>query len=128
MVCCNRLEFSDGHSVRQENTMKRLTVTIAVALGLSCIGNAAVAMEKYTVNLTNGFAVVAFVGHSPTELAQAQREASKWEGRRHVGLGPQSIAAVAIDASETLATTPAQPASRLPPLDAGRNVADVQSH
>lgn len=108
--------------------VKRLIVTTTMALGLACISSAAAAAEQYTMDLSNGFAIKAFVAHSPAELAQVKREVQRWEGQRHVGLGPQSIVAVAIDDSEGVATTRAQPISSPQALNPGMNVADVQSH
>jgi hypothetical protein len=49
------------------------------------------------VNLHHGFALVAFIGHTPAEYAQAQRAAKMWEARRELGLGPQTITAQAFD-------------------------------
>lgn len=81
--------------------MKRL-VAIAVAVaGLAAIGTANAAQpETYTLNLHNGYEMLAFVGNTPAEYAKAQRLASRWEGQRHLGLGPQTIVARAIDNTE----------------------------
>jgi hypothetical protein len=78
--------------------MKRLMVT-ATLLGLASAASALHATDRHLVNLHHGFAILGIVAHTPAEFAQAQREADAWEGRRHLGLGPVSIAAIAIDAS-----------------------------
>ena len=107
--------------------MKRLIVTATITLGLACIGNA-VATERYVVDRYDGFAVMGIIGHTPAEFAQAQREAHRWEAQRHVGLGPQSITAVAIDGSDAVATTHGRPAKPMQSIDSGASVAEVPSH
>ena len=80
--------------------MKRLLIGATLAVGLTCVGTAAIAHEdKQIVELDNGFAVLAIVAHSPVEFAKAQREARMMEAQRRVGLGPQTIVARAIDES-----------------------------
>lgn len=80
--------------------MKRLIIASAVALGLACVGSASAAQyETYTTDLHYGYELVVFVGHTPAEFAKAQLAANRWEGQRHLGLGPQTIAAVAVDDS-----------------------------
>jgi hypothetical protein len=87
--------------------MKRLMVGATLALGLTCIGTAAIAHEdKQIVELYNGFAVLAIVAHSPAEFANAQHEARMMEAQRQVGLGPQTIVARAIDESPRIVATP----------------------
>lgn len=78
--------------------MKRPLLTAAF-LGLAGTASALHATDRHLVNLHHGFAILGIVAHTPAEFAQAQREANAWEGRRHLGLGPVSIAAIAIDAS-----------------------------
>ncbi len=53
--------------------------------------------------LNFGYRLMVFVGHTPAQYANAQRAAGNWEERRHVGLGPQTIAAVAVDESAGVA-------------------------
>ncbi|MGH8156897.1 MAG: hypothetical protein ACREPQ_02150 [Rhodanobacter sp.] len=99
--------------------MKRLMIGAALAVGLTCIGTAAIAHEdEQIVELDNGFAVLAIVAHSPAEFAKAQLEAKMMEAKRQVGLGPQSIVARAIDQSPHIVAIPAIGA---------RAVASVQS-
>ncbi|OOG59345.1 hypothetical protein B0E48_00445 [Rhodanobacter sp. C03] len=75
-------------------------IATTALFGLACVGSASAAQyETYVTDLHIGYELVAFVGHTPAEFAKAQRAASSWEGRRHVGLGPQTIAAVAVDDS-----------------------------
>ncbi len=84
--------------------MKRLIVAATVAFGLVCASSAnAAKYDTYTANLNFGYGLMVFVGHTPAEYANAQRAAGNWEGRRHVGLGPQTIAAVAVDESAGVA-------------------------
>ena len=88
--------------------MKRLILGATLAVGLTCIGTAAIAHEdEQIVELDNGFAVLAIVAHSPAELAQAQREASMMEARRQLGVGPLTIVPRAIDESSRIVATPA---------------------
>ncbi len=88
--------------------MKRLMIGATLAVGLTCIGTAAIAHEdRQLVELDNGFAVLAIVAHSPAEFAKAQHEARMMEAQRRVDLGPQSIVARAIDESPRSVTTPA---------------------
>jgi hypothetical protein len=108
--------------------MKHVIVTAAITLGLACITNAAGATERYVVDRFDGFAVMGIIAHTPAEFVQAQREAQRWEARRHLGLGPQSITAVAVDASNEVATTRGQPTKLMQAIRAGTNVADVLSH
>lgn len=90
-------------SVCREELMKRLIIVTATALGLACAGGASAAQyETYTTDLHYGYELMVFVGHTPAEFAQAQRAANRWEGQRHLGLGPQTIAAVAVDDSSGL--------------------------
>ena len=87
--------------------MKRLMIGATLALGLTCIGTAAIAHEdEQIVELHNGFAVLAIVAHSPAEFAKAQHEARMMEAQRQVGLGPQTIVARAIDESPRIVATP----------------------
>lgn len=84
--------------------MKRLIIAATVALGFVCVSNAnAAKYETVTTDLRIGYQLMAFVGHSPAEYAQAQRAANMWEARRHLGLGPLTITAVAIDNSAGVA-------------------------
>ena len=105
--------------------MKRLMLT-ATLLGLAGAVGAPHATDRHLVNLHHGFAILGIVAHTPAEFAQAQREAAAWEGRRHLGLGPISIAAIAIDASplppDATAAAGTQPA-RVPAAPAGEEVA-----
>lgn len=88
--------------------MKRLMIGVTLAVGLTCIGTAAIAHEdEQIVELDNGFAVMAIVAHSPAEFAKAQHEARMMEAQRKVGLGPQTIVARAIDESPHIVATPA---------------------
>jgi hypothetical protein len=87
--------------------MKRLMIGTTLAIGLTCIGTAAIAhTDEQIVELDNGFAVLAIVAHSPAEFAMAQREAKMMEAQRQVGLGPQTIVARAIDESPRIVATP----------------------
>ena len=87
--------------------MKRLMIGATLALGLTCIGTAAIAHEdEQIVELHNGFAVLAIVAHSPAEFAKARHEARMMEARRQVDLGPQTIVARAIDESPRIVVTP----------------------
>jgi hypothetical protein len=87
--------------------MKRLMIGATLAVGLTCIGTAAIAHEdKQIVELQNGFAVLAIVAHSPAEFVKAQQEARMMEAQRQVGLGPQTIVARAIDESPRIVATP----------------------
>jgi hypothetical protein len=87
--------------------MKRLMIGATLALGLTCIGTAAIAHEdEQIVELHNGFAVLAIVAHSPAEFAKAQHEARMMEAQRQVGLGPQTIVARAIDESPRIVAAP----------------------
>ncbi len=85
--------------------MKRSILMATVFMGLAGVCNTASAenshLARYVVSLNNGFAVMGIVAHTSTEFAQAQREANLWEGRRHVSLGPHSIAAVAVEVHGT---------------------------
>jgi hypothetical protein len=101
--------FPAGNSGRLEDITKRLIVTTAITLGLASICNTAIATERYIVDLSNGFAVMGIVAPSPAELVKAQREAVLWENQRHLGLDPQTIAAVVIDNSAEVAATRVQP-------------------
>lgn len=81
--------------------MKRPLIVIAAIAGLAVASAASAAQpETYQIDLSNGYAMVAFVGNTPAEYAKAQRLANRWEGQRHLGLGPQTIVARAIDNSE----------------------------
>lgn len=83
--------------------MKRLIIASTAVFGLACVGSASAAQfETYTTDLHNGYELMAFVGNTPAEFAKAQRAANMWEGQRHLGLGPQTIAAVAVDNSSGL--------------------------
>lgn len=88
--------------------MRRLMIGATLAVGLTCIGTAAIAhTDEQIVELDNGFAVLALVAHSPAEFAMAQREAKMMEAQRQLGLGPQTIVARAIDESPRVVATPA---------------------
>ncbi|WP_139350889.1 hypothetical protein [Rhodanobacter sp. C01] len=88
--------------------MKRLMIGATLAIGLTCIGTAAIAhTDEQVVELDNGFAVLAIVAHSPAEFARAQREAKMMEAQRLLGLGPLTIVARAIDESPQTVATPA---------------------
>lgn len=88
--------------------MKHLMIGATLAIGLTCIGTAAIAHEdQQIVELDNGFAVMAIVAHSPAEFAKAQREARMMEVQRQLSLGPQTIVARAIDESSKIVATPA---------------------
>jgi hypothetical protein len=88
--------------------MKRLMIGATLALGLTCIGTAAIAHEdEQIVELDNGYAVLAIVAHSPVEFAKAQREARMMELQRQLHLGPQTIVARAIDESTQTVIAPA---------------------
>lgn len=94
--------------------MKRLMISATLAVGLTCIGTAAIAHEdEQIVELDNGFAVLAIVAHSPAEFAKAQREARMMEAQRQVGLGPQTIVARAFYESPRIVTRPAISAGTL---------------
>ncbi len=83
--------------------MKRLIIAASVALGVACASSASAArLETYAINLHFGYGLIAFVGNSPAEYARAKQAADNWEGRRHLGLGPLTVAAVAIDNSAGL--------------------------
>ncbi|AIF49438.1 hypothetical protein [Dyella japonica] len=84
--------------------MKRTMISMVVALGIACIGQANAAVETYTVDM-NGYVIVGFVGSTPAEVAQAQRLARNWEAQRHLMLKPQSMKAVAIRQSPIDALT-----------------------
>lgn len=100
--------------------MKRQMIRVTLAVGLTCIGTAAIAHEdQQIVELDNGFAVLAIVAHSPAEFAKAQREAKMMEAQRRLVLAPQTIVARAIDESPHIVATPAISA---------RTVAVVQGH
>lgn len=84
--------------------MKRLIGTSALVFGLVCVGSVQAAnFETYSVDLRNGYELVAFVGNTPAEYAKAQHMAKMWETQRHLGLGPQTITAVALDNSTGVA-------------------------
>lgn len=84
--------------------MKHLIIATTVALGLVCASSAnAAKYETITTDLSFGYQLMAYVAHSPAEYAQAQRAAKMWEARRHLGLGPLSITAMAIDNSAGVA-------------------------
>ncbi|WP_266151090.1 hypothetical protein ISN76_20265 [Dyella halodurans] len=87
--------------------MKRLIIPAVIALGFAFIGQANAAIETYTVDL-NGYVVVAFVGATPAEVAQAEHLAKSWEAQRHLMLKPQSMKAIAVRQSATVALTQAQ--------------------
>ncbi|RDI99400.1 hypothetical protein DVT68_00615 [Dyella solisilvae] len=87
--------------------MKRLTISMLVALGFACIGQASASIETYTVNM-DGHTVVGFVGATPAEVAQAERLARNWENQRHLMLKPPSMKAVAIRQSPSIALTKAE--------------------
>lgn len=81
--------------------MKRLIIATTALFGLACVGSASAAQyETYVTDLNFGYELVAFVGHTPAEFAKAQRAANRWESQRHLGLGPQTIAAIAVDDSK----------------------------
>ena len=91
--------------------MKRLMIGATLAVGLTCIGTAAIAhTDEQIVKLDNGFAVLAIVAHSPAEFAMAQREAKMMEAQRQVDLGPKTIVARAIDESPQIVAAPAMSA------------------
>lgn len=112
--------------------MQRSIVTIAIAVGLACAANAAVAaqpkLQRQTINLTNGYAVTALIAHSPAELALAQLQAKRQEGRRHAGVGPQTIytMAVAVDELEGIAAITPHAAGGAQTPAPGANVADLR--
>jgi hypothetical protein len=108
--------------------MKHLIVTATIGLSLACIANATTATERYVVDRYDGFAVMGIIAHTPAEFVLAQREAQRWEAHRHLGLGPQSITAVAVDASDEIATTRGQPAKLIQAVSSGTSVAGVLSH
>ena len=84
--------------------MKRLIVAATVAFGLGCATSVSAAQyETYTAELGLNHQLKALVGHTPAEFAQAQRAATRWETRRRLGLGPQSIVVRAVDASSGMA-------------------------
>jgi hypothetical protein len=87
--------------------MKRLTMSVVIALGFTCIGQASAAVEAYTVDM-NGYMAVVFVGAMPGEVAQAEHLAKNWEAQRHLMLKPQSMKAFAIRQSPTVALTQAE--------------------
>ena len=79
--------------------MKRLVIATATVLGFAG-ANSLVAAEQLLVNSPDSnYQVMVFVGHTPSEYAQAKRQANAWEGRRHLGLGSMSVGAIAIDAT-----------------------------
>ncbi|MBQ4856041.1 hypothetical protein IMW82_15330 [Rhodanobacter sp. B2A1Ga4] len=83
--------------------MKRLIIATSIVLGLACAGSVSAAQyETYTTNLHYGYNLMVFVGHTPAGFIQAQHAANRWEGQRHLGLGPQTVAAVAVDNSSGL--------------------------
>jgi len=78
--------------------MKRSVLAMCAAVCLGCVGGASAAeYQTHMVDLHHGYAMVAFVGHTPAGYAQAQRAAKMWEARRVLGLGPQTITARAFD-------------------------------
>jgi hypothetical protein len=84
--------------------MKRLIVAATVAVGLAAASSASAAQyETYTAELGFNHQLKALVGHTSAEYAQAQRAANSLETRRRLGLGPQSIVTMAIDASAGVA-------------------------
>lgn len=84
--------------------MKYSILAATVALGLACADSAsAVPYETYSVDLHFGYGLRALVAHSPAAYAQAQRDADRAEGARHLGLGPQTIVTVAVDHSAGMA-------------------------
>jgi hypothetical protein len=87
--------------------MKPWTIPLVAALGFTGIGQANAAVEAFTVPM-NGYVIVAFVGATPAEVAQAQRLAKRWEAQRHLMLKPQSMKAVFIRQSPTDALTQAE--------------------
>ena len=87
--------------------MKRLMIPVVVALGLACTGPVSAAVEAFTVDM-NGYTVVAFVGATPAEVAQAEHLAKNWEAKRHMMLEPQTMKAVAVRQSPTVALTEAE--------------------
>lgn len=84
--------------------MKPLTIPLVAALGFTGIEQASAAVEAYTFPM-NDYVIVAFVGATPAEVAQAQRLAKRWEAQRHQMLKPQSMKAVFIHQSPTGALT-----------------------
>jgi hypothetical protein len=87
--------------------MKLLMIPMVVGVGFAYVGQASAAVETYTVPM-NGYVVVGFVGATPAEVAQAEHLAKSWEAQRHLMLKPQSIKAVAIRQSPTVALTQAE--------------------
>lgn len=87
--------------------MKRLMIPAVIALSFACIGHANAAVEAYTVDM-NGYVVVAYVGATPAEVAQAEHLAKNWEAQRRMMLRPQSTIAVAARQSPTVALTQAE--------------------
>lgn len=86
--------------------MKYSILAATVALGLACADSAsasAAQYETYSVDLHFGYGLRALVAHSPAAYAQAQRDADRAEGARHVGLGPLTIVTVAVDNSSGMA-------------------------
>lgn len=84
--------------------MKYLIVAATVALGLACADSASAAQyETYQVDLHFGYGLRALVAHSPAGYEQAQRDAERAEGARHLGLGPQTVVTVAVDNSAGVA-------------------------
>jgi len=92
--------------------MKRALIPTLIALGIVFAGQASAAVEVYTVDL-NGYAVVGFVGNTPEDFAQAQRDARNWEIQRDLDLKPQSMKAVAINESQATAMTDQQLANAI---------------
>jgi hypothetical protein len=92
--------------------MKRALLPTLVALGIVFAGQASAAVETYTVDL-NGYAVIGFVGSTPEDFAQAQRDARNWEIQRELDLKPQTMKAVAIDESQNTAMTDSQLANAI---------------
>jgi hypothetical protein len=87
--------------------MKRLMIPVVVAIGFACMEQAHAAVEALTVDM-NGYVIVGFVGATPAEVAQAERLAKNWEAQRHMMLRPQTMKAVAIRQSPTVALTEAE--------------------
>jgi len=84
--------------------MKYLIVAATVAFGLACTTSVSAAQyETYKVDLHFGYGLRALVAHSPAGYEQAQRDAERAEGSRHLGLGPQTIVTVAVDNSAGVA-------------------------
>jgi hypothetical protein len=86
--------------------MKHPIRTLTITIGFACIGQVNAAVETYTFGM-NGYEVIAFVGATPAEMAQAQHLAKDWENQRRLMLKPQSMRAIAIRQSPTVALTQA---------------------